>query len=107
VIAYLVWTHPASLTWLWSRPASLSWPPFAALALAVLALPTPFFFWALARLIFDDGFRLQTPHFLWFAIIEGAGLANVITWNAAEPWLRQLLGLGFRLPSLALRRVWT
>jgi hypothetical protein len=45
VIAYLVWTHPASLTWLWSRPASLSWPPFAALALAVLALPTPFFFW--------------------------------------------------------------
>jgi len=84
----------------------LTWPMPIGLASAILSLSFPFFFWALARLVFDDDFRLRAAHFLWLGLIEAAGLALFVSIfvvpGGPALWLYHALGLAFRLPSLAL-----
>jgi hypothetical protein len=55
VIAYLLLGHPGIA----------NWRPLGRLVAGAFAFSAPFFFWAQARLIFDDGFRLgimYLPH---------------------------------------------
>src|SRR5229473_1531876 len=92
IIAYLLLGHPGFA----------AWRPLLRLVVGILALAAPFFFWAQARLIFDDGFRLQPRHFLWLAAIEGAGLLRFVLPGDAVTPLAAALDLGFRLASLAL-----
>ena len=91
-IAYLLWGHPAVS----------SWPPIARLMIGVLAISTPFFFWALTRLIFEDGFSLRLAHWGLLCLIVAAGVAQAILPGIRMPWLPGSLNVGFRLISLAL-----
>jgi AraC-like DNA-binding protein len=91
-VGYLLWGHPAILTW----------PPLARLVFGVLALSTPFFFWALARLIFEDGFRLRPVHWALLGVIVIAGVAQAVLPGVRILWLPNALRIGFRLLSLAL-----
>jgi AraC-like DNA-binding protein len=92
MVGYLLWGHPVSLTW----------PLAVRVVLAILALSPPFFFWAFARLIFEDDFRLRAPHWIWLLLIEAAGVALLILRSSPKLWLLGLLWLGFRLIALAL-----
>lgn len=87
---------------LWSHSVSLSWPPYVRLGVAIVALSPPFFFWALARMIFDDGFVLRPVHWLWLLLIESAGIGQFVLRDTAPRWLLGLLGLGFRMVSIAV-----
>lgn len=87
---------------LWGHPGVSSWPPTARLTVGVLALSTPFFFWMLARLIFEDGFSLRPAHWGLLGVIVAAGVAQAILPGIRAPWLPGSLGVGFRLASLAL-----
>jgi AraC-like DNA-binding protein len=87
---------------LWGDPAAATWPLPVRTGIGVLALSPPFFFWALTRLIFEDGFRLRAAHWLWLGAIEVVGLAAFVPWGGAAPWIAEALGAGFRLLSLAL-----
>ena len=87
---------------LWGHPGISSWPPIARLMVGVVALSTPFFFWVLARLIFEDGFSLRLTHWALLCVIVAAGVAQAILLRIRAPWLPNSLGVGFRLISLAL-----
>jgi AraC-like DNA-binding protein len=87
---------------LWGDPGAATWPPLVRAGIGVLALAPPFFFWALTRLIFEDGFRLRAAHWLWLGTIEVVGLAAFMPRGAAAQWISDALGGGFRLLSLAL-----
>jgi len=93
--------------------ADLAWPLPALFAIAALSASLPFFFWLLARIVFDDDFRLQPVHFLWLAWIEAAAIALFISVflvrGGPAPRVYSGLGLAFRLPSLALvaHALWT
>jgi hypothetical protein len=87
---------------LWGNPAAAGWPPSAQLLLGILALSGPFFFWTLARMVFDDGFSLRAAHWALLAVIVTAGVGQAIVPGIRLPWLPGGLGLGFRLLSLGL-----
>jgi AraC-like DNA-binding protein len=87
---------------LWGHQAISDWPPLARLVVGVFALSTTFFFWALARLIFDDEFRLRPAHWAILAAIVVAGVAQSVLPGIRFPWLPGALRVGFRLISLAL-----
>jgi len=87
---------------LWGDPVSVTWPLAVRMVLAILALSPPFFFWAFARLIFEDDFRLRAPHWIWLLLIEAAGVALLVLRTSPSRWLLGLLWLGFRVISLAL-----
>jgi AraC-like DNA-binding protein len=87
---------------LWGRLAELSLPPWARLIVGVLALSTPFFLWAMARLIFEDEFSLRPVHWLLLFIIIAAGVGQAVTPDTRLHLLKAGLGLGFRFLSLAL-----
>jgi AraC-like DNA-binding protein len=87
---------------LWGHPAVLAWPPAARLVIGGFALSAPFFFWALARLIFEDGFRVRPVHWALLGVIVLAGLAQAVLPGTRFPWLPDALRIGFRLLSLAL-----
>jgi AraC-like DNA-binding protein len=91
-VGYLLWGHPGSLTW----------PSSVRLGLAIFALSPPFFFWAFARLIFEDGFELRPGYWLWLALVEGAGVGQFVLRDSTVRWLPGLLGLGFRVVSIGL-----
>lgn len=92
VAAYLLLGHPGFL----------AWPPLIRLLVGVLALGTPFFFWAQVRLVFDDGFRFRPLHWLWLALIEVCGVTGFALRDEAAPLIAGALNLGFRLIYLAL-----
>jgi AraC-like DNA-binding protein len=92
VIAYLLWTHPGIS----------DWPRLARLTVGVLSLTTPFFFWAMARLIFDDEFELRPRHWALLAVIVIAGVAQSVLPGVNLPWLPPALRLVFRFLLLAL-----
>jgi len=87
---------------LWGHPGITHWPPLARLLVGVLALSTPFFFWTLARLIFEDGFTLRPAHWVLLCAIVAMGVAQAILPGIQLPWLPNSLRLGFRFISLAL-----
>jgi AraC-like DNA-binding protein len=87
---------------LWGDPVSLTWPLAVRVVLAILALSPPFFFWAFARLIFEDDFRLRAAHGIWLLLIEADGVALLILRSSPRLWLLGLLWLGFRLIALGL-----
>jgi AraC-like DNA-binding protein len=87
---------------LWGHPGITQWPPLARLLVGVLALSTPFFFWTLARLIFEDGFSLRPTHWALLCVIVAVGVAQAILPGIRLPWLPNSLRLGLRLVSLAL-----
>src|SRR5690242_200967 len=87
---------------LWAFPASLAWPPAVRAVVAIVALSPPFFLWALVRLIFEDGFQLRPIHWTWLALIEAAGVGQLILRESPRRLLLGLLGLGFRVTALAL-----
>jgi AraC-like DNA-binding protein len=84
------------------HPATAEWPPSVRLLLGVLALSCPFFFWTLARLIFDDGFSPRPAHWALLAVIVVAGVGQAVLPGIRFPWLPGSLRLGFRLLSLGL-----
>jgi AraC-like DNA-binding protein len=87
---------------LWGHPGITQWPPLARLLVGVLALSTPFFFWTLARLIFEDGFSLRPAHWALLCVIIAVGVAQAILPGIRLPWLPDSLRLGLRFISLAL-----
>jgi AraC-like DNA-binding protein len=84
------------------HPTTAGWPSPMRLFLGVLALSCPFFFWTLARLIFDDGFSVRPAHWALLAAIILAGVGQAILPGIRFPWLPGSLRLGFRLLSLGL-----
>jgi hypothetical protein len=60
------------------HPTAPEWPVLVRLLLGILALSCPFFFWSLARLIFDDGFAERSAHWALLALIVVAGLGQAI-----------------------------
>jgi hypothetical protein len=92
VIGYLLWGHSAGL----------SWPLRVRFALVPLTLMSPFFFWAIVRMVFEDDFQLRAIHWVYFALIEVAGLAQFLLWLSAPAWILASLNYGHQLPSLAL-----
>jgi AraC-like DNA-binding protein len=92
VIGYLLWGHSAGL----------SWPLRVRFALVPLTLMSPFFFWAIVRMVFEDDFQLRAIHWVYFALIEVAGLAQFLLWLSAPAWVLAGLNYGHQLPSLAL-----
>lgn len=87
---------------LWGHPGVTHWPPLARLLVGVLALSTPFFFWALARLIFEDGFSVRPAHWALLCVIVVVGVAQAILPGIRLPWLPSSLRLASRFISLAL-----
>jgi AraC-like DNA-binding protein len=87
---------------LWGHPGVTQWPQLARLLVGVLALSTPFFFWTLTRLIFEDGFSLRPSHWALLCVIVAVGVAQAILPGIRLPWLPGSLRLGFRFVSLAL-----
>jgi AraC-like DNA-binding protein len=87
---------------LWGYPGITHWRPLARLLVGVLALSTPFFFWTLARLIFEDGFSLRPSHWALLCVIVAVGVAQAILPGIQLPWLPNSLRVGLRLISLAL-----
>jgi hypothetical protein len=75
IIGYLLWGHSASL----------AWPLPVRFILVPLTLMSPFFFWAIVRIVFDDGFRLRAIHWTCLGVIEVAGLAQFLLWRSASP----------------------
>jgi AraC-like DNA-binding protein len=92
VIAYLLIGHPAFSTW----------RPLFRLGIGMVSLATPFFFWAQARLIFDDGFRLRLRHFQWLVFIEVSGVLRFVLPADTDVAMRATLGLALRVAFLAL-----
>ena len=58
------------------RRAKANWPWRLHRLVGILALSCPFFFWALARSIFEDDFRLRAAHWIILAVIVITGLAQ-------------------------------
>jgi AraC-like DNA-binding protein len=87
---------------LWGDPVAPTWPAAVRAGVGVLALSPPFFFWALTRLVFEDGFRLRAGHWLWLGSIEVVGFAAFAPWGEAASRISYALGIGFRALSLAL-----
>jgi AraC-like DNA-binding protein len=88
---------------LWSLPAVATWPPLARLFVGVPALSAPFFYWALARLIFEDGFSFRPAHWGLLGVIITAGIAQgIVSGDQWPSWLSAALRTGFRLIYLAL-----
>jgi len=87
---------------LWSHPAVSHWPPVARLFIGIAALSAPFFFWALARLIFEDEFFLRPVHWTVLVIVLMAGVAQAVVPGVRLSWLPESLRIGFRLISLTL-----
>jgi AraC-like DNA-binding protein len=83
-------------------PGTTEWPPLLRLLVGILALSCPFFFWTLARLIFDDGFSPRPMHWALLAVIVAAGIGQAVLPGIWLPWLPGSLRLGFRLLSLGL-----
>jgi AraC-like DNA-binding protein len=92
LIAYLLLGHPGFA----------AWRPLVRLGIGMVALAAPFFFWAQARLIFDDGFRLRPRHFCWLALIEASGVLRFVLPVGSGFAVRAALDLGLRLAFLAL-----
>lgn len=92
VIAYLLIGHPTFAIW----------RPLIRLAVGIVALSAPLFFWAQARLLFDDEFRLRPRHFLILALIEAVGVLRGVLPPDAAVALREALGVSLRLVFLAL-----
>src|SRR5262245_59764556 len=91
-IAYLVWGD-ASIA---------GWPRGVRAVIGILALSCPFFFWALARSIFEDDFQIRGVHWLVLATIIVAGVGQSVLPGSGVPWLVPALAIGFRVLSLAL-----
>jgi len=87
---------------LWSHPQIAAWPIPLRLVIGILSLSTTFFFWALARCIFEDEFRLRPAHWAVLAVIIIAGIGQAILPGIRFPWLPEVLRIGFRLVSLML-----
>jgi AraC-like DNA-binding protein len=88
---------------LWPHSATAAWPPLVRLFVAVLALSAPFFFWAVSRMVFEDGFSLHPAHWALLGVVITAGLAQgAIARNGGPFWLSESLRIGFRLISLGL-----
>src|SRR5215471_19189255 len=92
IVGYLLWGHAATT----------SWPLLVRFALVPLTLMSPFFFWAIVRMVFDDEFELRATHWLILALIVVAGLAQFLLFRTAPEWLLSLISYGHRLPSLVL-----
>jgi AraC-like DNA-binding protein len=87
---------------LWGSPNLPAWPRAVHALVGIPALCAPFFFWALARSVFEDGFRLRASHWLILAVIILAGVAQSVLPGIRFPWLPPSLRIAFRLLSLAL-----
>jgi hypothetical protein len=87
---------------LWSDPARTDWPHWLNPIIGILALSCPFFFWALARSIFEDDFQIRGAHWALLVAIIVAGLAQPVLPGTRFPWLPIALRVTFRLLSLAL-----
>jgi AraC-like DNA-binding protein len=83
-------------------PGFTSWRPPVLVAIVAISLTAPYLFWIYANLLFDDDFRPRPVFGLWLLVIEVFGLALLVLWRRTAPWVHDLLGLGFRLPALAL-----
>ncbi|HEV2112093.1 MAG TPA: helix-turn-helix domain-containing protein [Gammaproteobacteria bacterium] len=92
VVAYLLWGNP---------DIAASWP-LLRLFIGLTAISTPFFFWVLTRLIFDDGFALRPVHWLLLALVEAAAVAYALAPRVATPGMQAYFGAGFRVVSLGL-----
>jgi hypothetical protein len=87
---------------LWNDPARADWPRLLNATVGVLALSCPFFFWALARSIFEDDFAIRGAHWVVLATIIVAGVAQSMLPGIRFPWLPVALRTVFRLLSLGL-----
>jgi AraC-like DNA-binding protein len=87
---------------LWSDPARADWPRWLTSIIGILALSCPFFFWALARSIFEDDFQIRGVHWALLATIIVAGVAQSVLPGIRFPWLPVGLRAVFRLLSLGL-----
>ena len=87
---------------LWGSPNLPAWPRAVHALIGIPALCAPFFFWALTRSVFEDGFRLRAWHWLVLAVIILAGVAQSVLPGIRFPWLPPALRIAFRLLSLAL-----
>jgi hypothetical protein len=87
---------------LWSDPARADWPRLVNPIIGILALSCPFFFWALARSIFEDDFQIRGVHWAMLATIIVAGVVQSVLPGTRFPWLPVALRAVFRLLSLAL-----
>ena len=87
---------------LWNDPARADWPRLLNPIIGILALSCPFFFWALARSIFEDDFQIRGVHWAVLATIIVAGLAQSVLPGIRFPWLPVALRTVFRLLSLGL-----
>lgn len=88
---------------LWGHSATATWPPLARLCMGIPALSAPFFFWALSRTIFEDGFSLRPAHWALLGVVITAGVAQ--GWMSHHEWppsQSAALRIGFRLISLGL-----
>jgi len=87
---------------LWSDPTRADWPRWLTSITGILALSCPFFFWALARSIFEDDFQIRGVHWALLATIIAAGVAQSVLPGIRFPWLPVALRAVFRLLSLGL-----
>lgn len=88
-------------------------PPWRLVRLGtgLAAVSTPFFFWALAGFLFEDGFALRPIHWAVLAVVEALAIAYATAIRAGSPGAGIVFGAGFRLLSIAivahaLYRVW-
>ncbi|MBV8747703.1 MAG: helix-turn-helix transcriptional regulator [Xanthobacteraceae bacterium] len=87
---------------LWHDPARADWPRLLNPIIGILALSCPFFFWALARNIFEDDFQIRGAHWALLATIIVAGVAQSVLPGIRFPWLPTALRTVFRVLSLGL-----
>jgi AraC-like DNA-binding protein len=83
-------------------PGFTGWLPLLQLAVAMVAISAPFFFWVQLSIVFDDSFAPRWTYGLWLVALEVTGIARYSLRAHLPAILAPSVGYLFRLMSILL-----